>query len=135
MYIQSAQNQLSSFAFKRVSLRLWSKDWNSECSIPIAMNIPTKLRNPVGNFSRGGEFLNIAGLRLGKLLPATLSVNYFLQTNKKNFHHKTKKETKNGKKKKDAELLSYNIWIPIPVLNEKIKACHSLLRKPPKLTS
>ena len=55
------------------------------------MNIPTKLRNPVGNFSRGGEFLNIAGLRLGKLLPATLSVNYFLQTNKKKFSSQNEK--------------------------------------------
>ena len=62
------------------------------------MNIPTKLRNPVGNFSRGGEFLNIAGLRLGKLLPATLSVNYFLQTNKKKFSSQNEKRDEKRKK-------------------------------------
>ena len=70
------------------------------------MNIPMKLRNfSWGGGERGerGEFLKIAGSRLGKLLPATLSVNYFLQTNKKNFHSQNEKKDEKQKKRRKTQ--------------------------------
>ena len=140
MYIQSAQNQLSSHSNEAHSGFDQKIDiWNSECGITIAMNIPMKLRNPVWNFSWRGN----SRLEFGKAITNHLKCE-LLSTNKqkwwvdeiKHFHSQNeKKDEKTGKNKKDAELLSYRIWIPVPFLDEKIKACQSLLRKPPKLTS
>ena len=88
------------------------------------------------SFGGGSGISENSRLAFGETIASHLKCELFSTTNKQKFHSQNeKKRRKTEEKKKDSELLSYHILIPVPVLNEKIKVCHSLLRKPPKLTS